>query len=393
MSAFFSVVKPEDFADVQRVEVTEDDGDIRIVFPKRGKGRPTRERRERYNQLVRGFAGAMEKIQWTMEFKVGSRSWCYKLEEYGLLKSDFDYAENLMNDMRKMGILPVDFMAEDEDRLWHWGVDYKDDYSPETKATIILNSVEIGIDDAMNELRALRSGNFDFSYKPFGFWDEQEYFVQMLVEKKDLRTLFEPICNKYHIPIANAKGWSSINQRYRMIERFKGYEAEGKQGVLLYCGDFDPKGLVISDTLRKNLNDLEAATEWRADNLIIDRFGLNYDFIIENNLTWIDNLETGGKDKEKKRPLDDPQHPDHNKDYVQDYIKKYGVRKCEANALITRPKQGRELCRQAINKYIDDSIFEDQAERRQESEDEVRKIIKEKLAEGYLDDLFEEYLK
>ena len=67
-------------------------------------------------------------------------------------------------------------------------------------------------------------------------------------------------------------------------------------------------------------------------NLVITRFGLNADFIDANDLTWIDNLETssGGQ-------LDDPDHNDHNKDYVQDYIAEFGVRKCEANALVVEP--------------------------------------------------------
>jgi hypothetical protein len=37
---------------------------------------------------------------------------------------------------------------------------------------------------------------------------------------------------------------------------------------------------------------------------------------------------------------------------LQSYLKKYGVRKLEANALVVRPDAGRELCRQAILKYV-----------------------------------------
>jgi len=38
--------------------------------------------------------------------------------------------------------------------------------------------------------------------------------------------------------------------------------------------------------------------------------------------------------------------------YVQDYLRKYGVRKCEANAIVINPKQGRNLCRETIEKYL-----------------------------------------
>jgi hypothetical protein len=35
---------------------------------------------------------------------------------------------------------------------------------------------------------------------------------------------------------------------------------------------------------------------------------------------------------------------------VQDYIAQFGVRKCEANALV--PEVGRQLCRDAITEFI-----------------------------------------
>jgi hypothetical protein len=85
------------------------------------------------------------------------------------------------------------------------------------------------------------------------------------------------------------------------------------------------------------------------------RFGLNADFIDANGLTWIPNLETssGGN-------LDDPDHEDHDKEYVQSYLammtKRHradkAVRKCEANALVVKPEIGRQLCRDAILAHI-----------------------------------------
>ena len=185
-------------------------------------------------------------------------------------------------------------------------------------------------------------------YNPFFFSDYQEKYIELLVEKIDLKGIFKPLCEKYHIPYANSKGWADINGRADMMQRFKVWEESGKQCVLLYCGDHDPGGLHISDKIIKNLKDLENAADWNPDNLIIDRFGLNYDFIEENKLTWIENLITSSN-----KDLASPKHLDHFKPYVQDYIKKYGARKVEANALITRIEAGRELCEQAILKYID----------------------------------------
>jgi len=117
--------------------------------------------------------------------------------------------------------------------------------------------------------------------------------------------------------------------------------------VLLLCGDHDPGGLHITDTMRKMLRALSRAVDWNPRNLEIVRFGPNAEFIDEHGLTWIENLETSSGKR-----LDDPSHDDHEKKYVQDYIEIYGARKCEANALVVEPALGRQLCRDAILQYI-----------------------------------------
>jgi len=89
-------------------------------------------------------------------------------------------------------------------------------------------------------------------------------------------------------------------------------------------------------------------------------------------LTWIDNLETssGGN-------LDDPDHHDHDKRYVQDYISEFGVRKCEANALVVEPEVGRQLCRDAILEHIP----ADAPERYQRKLDRLRLRLRKALRE------------
>jgi hypothetical protein len=336
------------------------------IVPRRGKGRPTKEGDEVFQAGVEHLVEFMKKIQSSVDFKMSSRGWCYSLEPYGLLKSDFDYAQRLINDCRKAGFLPVGFMLDEEGRSFDTWEPYIEEDTPEDYA-------ESKIADLFSE---------DF-YTPFSFWDRQECYVQMLVEKIDLKSLFSKLCKRYQIPIATTKGWSSIGQREELIGRYQ--EHDEKQGVLLYCGDHDPAGLVISDTLRKNLNDLERSTGWRADDLIIDRFGLNFDFIEENKLTWIENLETGSG----KYPLNDSRHPDHKKPYVQNYLKTVGVRKCEANAIVVAPAMGRQLCEKAINKYIRPESVEEYwneiKEQRQEVKEHIIRLVQEGAIESYLE--------
>ena len=300
---------------------------IDIRMPRRGKNRR--------NDLV-DFANSLIKVYNRIGFKISSRGWCYQLEGFGLvIKSQFNRVENLINECRKIGFLPIDFTAQEEARKFS-GVE------------------EPTSEDPIQYLRKFLQATLECEnwYTP-DWWDGEEYYIQMLVEKIDLKSLFSPVCEEYHISIATSKGWSSMLQRVEYARRFREAEDKGLKCVLLYCGDFDPDGFRISDFLRKNLYDLsrvkwiDGAKGYSPADLIIERFGLDYDFIQENNLSWIENLITGsGKN------LASESHPNHFMEYVQDYLGKYGERKCEANALVIKPDSARDLCRAAIEKYV-----------------------------------------
>lgn len=290
---------------------------------------PGRKNRE---ESLQNFADKLQDISGEIGFSVSARGWCYQLELEGLItKAEFDKVENVINECRRKGILPIDFTAEEEGRKFS-GVELPQSESP-------LEFLRGYIESPLN---------CQEWYTP-DWWEGEKYYVHMLVEKIDLKTLFTPECEPNHIPIATSKGWSSMLQRAEYARRFKEGEENGLIGVLLYCGDHDPDGLRIGEFLRKNLEDL-AYIEWEdgtegydPSDLIIERFGLDYDFIIDNNLTWIDNLITGSG-----RNLASPSHKNYHMPYVQSYLARFGARKCEANALVVRPDQGRELCRNKI---------------------------------------------
>jgi len=297
---------------------------------------PTGRRTGRQEQLKK-LADALKEISRRVGFKLSSRGWCYQLEGFNYIsKANFKRVEKLINECRRTGLLPIDFVAEEEAR----GFDLVD--MPEAKSP----------EQALVDLVRTVAEHADEYYNP-DWWEGEDYYIQMVVEKIDLMTLFQKICKEYHIPIATSKGWSSMLQRAEYARRFKEAEEKGLRCVLLYCGDHDPDGLRISEFLRSNLDDLKGIVwingleGYDPADLTIDRFGLNGDFILTNKLTWIENLKTGsGED------LCDPKHPNYNMEYVQDYMKKWRCRKCEANALVVRPREAEELCRQAIEKYV-----------------------------------------
>jgi len=307
------------------------------------------------------FAEDLVGIQNQIGFKVSARGWAYQLEQFGLVTKDqFGKVEKIINTLRKEGYLPIDFIAEEEGRKFS-GVEIPEKSTPLEFIERYLNAT-------------LRCEEY---YIP-DWWEGEEYYIQMIVEKIDLKTLFEPVCEKYHICIATSKGWSSMLQRAEYAKRFKQAEEKGLRCVLLYCGDHDPDGLRISEFLRTNLQDLsdiwwiDETEGYQPDDLIIERFGLNYDFIIENNLTWIDNLITGsGKN------LASALHRNHHMDYVQDYLRDIGERKCEANALVVKPEQGRELCEEVIINGSDkwNGLGRDALDRFETKKQKIRDIL------------------
>lgn len=288
------------------------------------------------NGKLNTLADQLNDIQAKVPFKVSARGWCYQLEGLGkVTKAEFDKVERHINTCRERGFLPIDFVAEDDARKFR-GVEIPFDITPEQHLGDLLDM-------------CLRSEEY---YTP-DWWDGEDYYIQMVVEKIDLKTLFLPVCQRYHIPIATSRGWSSLLQRAEYARRFKEAEDLGLTCVLLYCGDHDPDGLRISEFLMDNLWSLadikwaDGSLGYSPSDLTITRFGLNADFIEANNLTWIDNLITSSK-----KDLASPSHPNHYLPYVQDYLRQFGARKCEANALVVIPDLAQDLCTSAIENYL-----------------------------------------
>ncbi len=309
----------------------------------------------------KAFADLMIQIQRQIGFKVSSRGWCYIMEQQGIInKGQFNKIATVINNCRKEGYLPVDFVAEESSRMFS-GVEIPTDQPLENTLSWMLRDVLDGS-----------------KYFTPDWWKGEKFYIQIVVEKIDLVTLFSPVCAQFHIPIANSKGWSSILQRAEYCKRFAEAEQMGLTPVLLYFGDHDPDGLRISDTIVNNLVDLEnivwsdGTDGFKIDGLIIDRFGLNYDLIIEENFTWIDNLVTGSD-----RDLSDENHKNHKMAYVQNYLAEIGPRKCEANVLVTNPNLARKIITEAIEKYLGDQALDRFTKKRKKVDQEYEKLLKE----------------
>lgn len=339
------------------------------ILPTGGRGCKSKSQKLENERSLAKFANVILEIASTLYYKISSRGWAYILEGKNLItKGEFNIAANLINTCRKNGLLPVDICAKDETRSVLDVFDYVDKEMDIEWEVEQLLDFDGKIDDLVD------------MYNPLHPIDFQDCYVEIVVEKIDLVGLFEPLCRKYHVPISNFKGWTDLNSRVDLIHRFNKWHEKGKRCIILYCGDHDPGGLQITKFLPKNLQDMELAAGCSSDYIEVDRFGLNYDFIEDNNLMWINNLITSsGQDptipkRDKKGKI--TRAVEH---HVVSYVEKFGKRKCEANALIVQPEAGLRLCEEAILNYVNvDGIAEYESELERIRE-ETKKALTDEL--------------
>jgi hypothetical protein len=89
-------------------------------------------------------------------------------------------------------------------------------------------------------------GESAFSLDP---WLGQTSTVEVWVEKEDAFALMEDICRPYHVRVNSVKGFSSADVIHKAAERY----GVGRNVVLYYCGDCDPSGLSIEESLYTEL--------------------------------------------------------------------------------------------------------------------------------------------
>jgi hypothetical protein len=170
---------------------------MEIKLPTKIRGRPKAGQREAYLAELELMASQIRDIAKSARQKASSRGWCYLLEGFGVInKSEFDDCEGFINEARKLGILPIDFVLEEVARSFD-GLETIDWREP--KQFLV---------DYLEGAKEVYS-----YYEGVSFWEAQPVYIQMLVEKIDLKQLFRNITRKYHIPIATSRGWYSILQR------------------------------------------------------------------------------------------------------------------------------------------------------------------------------------
>ena len=309
---------------------------------------------------------AIEQMSRETGYKFGPRGWAYYAEGLGLItKGEFARFEKLLTDMRKAGELDPDVIEPDASRIATEVHDF------DASSMTPVERAEYAVSEIKPELEAWAASHYET-----GFWDGLEYYVEMIVEKKDLVQIFGEVAKRRRVRITNGKGDTDIHSRLAMLKRFRDHTEAGRRCVLLAVGDHDPKGLNIVSGLRDTLMSCAdiKGLDWYDPDFDVVNIGLTEAQIDRLGLMKIENLETGGG-----KDLSSPRHPDHMKPYVQDYIHRYGVWKVEANALVANPKEAQSIFTDAVEEYIPrDHLYAVQEQNepgQQEVRDEIERLM------------------
>ena len=82
-------------------------------------------------------------------------------------------------------------------------------------------------------------------------WDNQPKYIEIWTEKDALRSVLTEITYPYDVSLMVARGQLSRTAIYETSKRYR--SKNDKECYLYYCGDFDPSGLSIYNSIRKRL--------------------------------------------------------------------------------------------------------------------------------------------
>ena len=88
-------------------------------------------------------------------------------------------------------------------------------------------------------------------------WKDQEYYVEVWVEKDALYGILEPITRRYHVHLLVNRGYSSTSALHDSVLRFQ--DQQDKECVILYMGDHDPSGMNMIQDIQDRFRDFGCA--------------------------------------------------------------------------------------------------------------------------------------
>lgn len=127
--------------------------------------------------------------------------------------------------------------------------------------------------DTPSDLVRICSKTYDVDW-----WDNQQYRVDVWVEKDALIGVLETACREWHCPYFSCRGYTSDSEIWQAANRFEGFIDKGQKVVVLHLGDHDPSGIDMSRDIEERLN-----LFCRNGNIEVKRLALNRNQVDQYN--------------------------------------------------------------------------------------------------------------
>jgi ParB-like chromosome segregation protein Spo0J len=85
------------------------------------------------------------------------------------------------------------------------------------------------------------------------YMQSQPNHIEIVGEKLTIKSIIDPVAMKYCIPYTIGRGYSSINPRHEMAERFR--ESGKSKLIILILSDLDPDGVEIAQSFARSMRD------------------------------------------------------------------------------------------------------------------------------------------
>lgn len=179
-------------------------------------------------------------------------------------------------------------------------------------------------------------------------WDNQPKYLEIWTEKDALRSVLSEVTYQYDVSLMVARGQLSRTAIYEASNRYK---AKGdKKRYLYYCGDFDPSGMSIYESIKERL----------------EKFGV---FIHYERIAL-----TQGQIEKYKLPSDPGKKSDPN---YNKFVSIYGSDMVvELDSL--PPEVLRDIIKDCITKNIDSGLLVQVQKKEKGEQDKLSKFINER---------------
>jgi hypothetical protein len=184
-------------------------------------------------------------------------------------------------------------------------------------------------------LRGELNGLFKRYYRDL--LQSQPNHIEIVGEKNTVQSIIEPVAGRFTINYTIGRGYSSLDPRKKMVDRF---EESGKDKlILLVLSDFDPEGEDIPHSFARSMRD-----DFGIDDIVPIKVALTHAQVLGSNL-HPNRLKEGSSRAGKFR-------------------QRYGNETYELEAV--QPRQLQEWLREAIDSVLDVEAFNREVERERE---------------------------